>query len=364
MAVLGNIEIARRDLSSGSPLSKYLEQAGTAAHRAADLTRQMLAYSGKGQFLIREIDLSALVGQISGLLSSSIPKSVSLDLNLALALPPVRADVAQMQQIIMNLVINAGESYGPDEGGIVAISTCGRTCDREMLSRSVLDVLVGQTEPLPEGMYVELKVSDTGCGMDEETKKRVFEPFFTTKFTGRGLGMAAVSGIVRAHKGALLLDSEPGVGTTFRVLLPAEQGATVTAPQGDTGGRAAVWRGSGTVLVVDDEEQVLALVQRMVERLGFTVLTAANGSVALEICRERLGEIRCIVVDVSMPGMGGEEVLREVRELDPAFPVILSSGYSRGDVVKRFPSAKAAGFIQKPYQMDALAEALRSVLRQ
>lgn len=353
MAILGNIDLALLDLSPTSPSRSNLQEAAKASQRAADLCRQMLAYSGKGRFMSQVLSLNDIIEDMRHMLEVSVSKKALLRYNFTSDLPSIEADATQMRQIIMNLVINASDAIG-EKSGIISLSTGVMECDRPYLSETWLN------EGLPEGTYVYIEVTDTGCGMDPETLTKIFDPFFTTKFTGRGLGLAAVLGIVRGHKGAIKLFSERGQGTSFKILLPAVKEAPETA--GHTRDAEAAWRGSGTILLADDEETVLSLGKRMLERFGFTVLTAANGREALEIFRGHADEIICVILDLTMPHMDGEEAFRELQAVRDNVRVIMSSGYNEQEITHRFPGKGPAGFIQKPYQMEDLAAVLRKVI--
>ena len=354
MAILGHADLARDELAPMAPARDSIEEIEKASRRAADLCRQMLAYSGKGRFIIERIDMGEMVEEMVHLLRTTISKKALLNLNLEKSLPPLQGDATQIRQVIMNLVINASEAIG-ERSGVITISTGAIDCTREYLTETYLD------ENLAPGLYVALEVSDTGCGMDRETQSRIFEPFFTTKFTGRGLGMAAVLGIVRGHKGALKVYSEPGRGSTFKLLFPVAEDAV------DMGNHTAEkadgeWRGEGTVLLVDDEETIRALGKRMLERMGFEVLTAEDGREAVELYRTHREDIRIVLLDLTMPHMDGEETFRTLRGMDPGVRVVLSSGYTEHDVVARFAGKGLAGFMPKPYTLKGLKERLRAVL--
>jgi two-component system cell cycle sensor histidine kinase/response regulator CckA len=355
LAILGNADLAMLSLSPASPAFPYVEEITKASLRAADLCRQMLAYSGKGRFVVGHYDLSELVREMAQILKVSVSKDATLRYNFAADLPAVEVDATQMRQVIMNLITNASEALG-NQSGIISVSTGVIDCNRAYLVDSYLD------DKLPEGRYVYLEVADTGGGMDEETQRRIFDPFFTTKFTGRGLGLAAVLGIVRGHQGAIKVYSEVGQGSTFKVLLPAKEWAL-----GEREPRLAQivqpFPGGGTILLVDDDPEVRGVGTQMLERLGFKVLTAAHGRDGLKIFQECGSEIDCVILDLTMPEMGGEEVFRELHRLRRDVRVILSSGYNEQDVTQKFAGKGLAGFIQKPYRVANLREVLSRVFR-
>ena len=354
MAILGHADLALLELPAMSPARENLLEIEKASRRAADLCRQMLAYSGRGKFIVETIDLRTMVEEMVHLLKTSISKKNILNLHLEKNLPPIRGDATQIRQVLMNLVLNASEAIG-DRSGVITISTGAMECSRGYLTGTYLD------ENLSEGIYDWIEVSDTGCGMDKETQGRLFEPFFTTKFTGRGLGMAAALGIVRGHKGALKVYSELGKGTTFKILFPAVESDKPGEALAN-GEKDRIWTGKGTILLVDDEETIRALGAKMMTRLGFSVLTAEDGRVAVDLYRERQAEIVLVVLDLTMPHMNGEEAFRELRQLSPNVRVIMSSGYTEHDIVSRFSGKGLAGFIQKPYTFRALEQCLRIAL--
>ena len=319
--------------------------------RASDLVRQMLAYSGRGKIHVQPASLNQVVQDITQLLAVSIPKAVDLRFELAPDLPPVEADMAQLQQVVMNLVTNAAEAIGERLGSIIL-----RTGVKALDEREAAEV--GVSEALKPGQFAYLEVEDTGEGMDPETLARIFDPFFTTKFTGRGLGLAAMQGIVRGHGGGVRILSKPGEGTLFRVYFPALAG--VAEPSGPVPVPIAgdPWRGEGLVLVVDDEEGIRAFARLSLERTGFQVITAVDGLAGLEACRAHRGELRLVLLDLTMPKMGGEEALREMRTLCPTLPVVLWSGYGRRD----HPGDPAIPFLSKPFRASELLEAVRAAL--
>ncbi len=362
MAILGNLDLARIDLSPVSRSRPFIDQALVAARRAADLTNQMLAYSGKGRFDLKPFDLSELVQEMAHLLKASISKTVTLNLQMDSGLPSIIADPSQIQQIIMNLIVNASEAIG-EHPGVVTITTGALVCDEDYLQASRL-----KEKPAP-GVFVFFEVRDTGCGMDEETKDRLFDPFFTTKFTGRGLGMAAVLGIVSGHKGAIMVESEPGEGTALRVLFPAMDGRKALksdkqAASADDSRAEETAPTPGAVLIADDDEMVLNLCKTMVERIGYKVLVASDGDEAVKIFRERETEIVCAILDLSMPKLDGMATFDELRRIRPDIKVILSSGYDEQETTQRFLGRGLAGFIKKPYQLSSLRGELMRVIRE
>jgi PAS domain S-box-containing protein len=351
--ILGNASLALESLSSHHPMRGLLRDVVNASERASHLTRQLLAYAGKGRFIIEPIDLSALVREIAGLVQASIPKHVQLRLELRDDLPLIAADASQIQQIIMNLVINGAEAIGPTNNGTVLVTTAEQHVDEHYL----LSTFEGPAQ-LPEGTYVALDVHDTGCGMDEATIKRIFDPFFTTKFTGRGLGLAAVQGIVRGHKGALKVYSTYGKGTTFKVLFPAtEETIAVKRPP-----VAPVAARDQLVLVIDDEEIIRKTAKAMLERYGYTVVLAENGKEGVELFQVLADKVSAVLLDMTMPVMNGEETFSRLMAIRPDVKVVLSSGFNEVEAVRRFTGKNLAGFIQKPYSAAALGEKIRSVM--
>ncbi len=356
MGILGHADLALLKLPPEAPARPHLKAIETASQRAAELTNQMLAYSGKGRFVVERIRLSRVVEEMAHLLETVVSKKARLRYHFAPDVPPIEADPSQLRQVVMNLITNASDALG-DQDGVISVSTGTIRADRAYLAATYLE------EDLPEGTYAYVEVSDTGCGMDRETLARLFDPFFTTKFAGRGLGLAAVLGIVRAHRGALRIESEPGRGTTFRVLFPCagepsdlrEEAPPETALGGDP-------QFDGTALVVDDDPAVRGVSQLMLEQLGFRVVTAADGREGVEAFRARAGEIRLVILDLTMPILGGDEAAQAIRALCPDVPILLSSGYSEQDATRRFPGAAFSGFLQKPYRSAALLAKVREVL--
>ena len=353
VAILGNADLAIHDVSKDTPTYECLNDIIKASTQAADLCKQMLAYSGKGRFIVQDVNLNEVISDMSAILLVSLSKKASLQLNLAPKLPAVEADVTQVRQLLMNLLTNASEALGGDTGN-VSVSTGSFFCDETYLAETFAE------SGLEEGEYVFVEVSDSGCGMNEETRKKIFEPFFSTKFTGRGLGLAAIQGIVRGHKGAIKVYSELGKGTTFKVLLPSAERLAQPAPEIES--KYKGWRGSGTILLVDDEPSVIQAATRMVKKLGFDIITATNGQEAVELFEEHQDQIVCTLLDLTMPVMDGKEAFRALRQIDKKVMVILSSGYNEQEATQIFSGKGLAGFIQKPYRLKALRREIRRVL--
>ncbi len=358
MGILGYAELALKDLEPESRARNCVDQIDRAAQRAAELANQMLAYSGRGRFVVEPIDLNESVDEMVKLLEVSISKKVRLRFDFA-ELPAFEGDVTQVRQIIMNLITNASEAIGHESGEII-VRTGVKECGRDYLDTVSVASLAGLTGCSPEGNYVFLEVSDNGCGMDQETLERIFEPFFTTKFAGRGLGMAALMGIMRGHKGAIKVSSIPGEGTSIRALFPTSE--ELPSKVQSTGEELESWRGAGTILLVDDEETVRDVSKEMLEELGFDVLTAPDGRQGIDLFVEHSDVVTCVLLDMTMPHMAGDQVFREIRLLRPDAKVIMCSGYDEQEVTKCFVNDAPAGFIQKPYKLAEIESKLRELL--
>ena len=355
MVILGNADMALMDLPDQAPARPSVEEIKKASRRAADLTNQMLAYAGKGRYVVQPIDLNELVREMTHLLQASMSKKIVLRIEPADGLPPVKADAAQMQQTVMNLLTNAAEAIDADPG-VIVLRTGVVHVDQAGLAETYLK------DDIPEGRYVYLEVTDTGCGMDDQVRARLFDPFFSTKFTGRGLGLAAVLGIVKSHRGAIKVDTELGKGTTFRVLLPCMAPSADEAPAPDHADADEAWRGSGTILIVDDEPAVRNIAETMLRRAGFSVLTAADGQEGVDLFGDRADEIAAVLLDVTMSKLSGHEVFARIRQVRPDAVVLLCSGYTEKYATARFDTEGLAGFLQKPFRSDALIAKLREVL--
>jgi len=327
---LGNASLIVTDLPEGSPHAEKLDDILRSSQRAADLTKQLLAYSGKGRHFLQKVELSTMVRRIQGLIEAAVPKKVSLELDLGKQLPRIDADANQVQQLILNLVSNAVEAIGEESGALV----------------------IRTGRDIGDKVYVEVR--DNGCGMDAETRSKIFDPFFTTKFTGRGLGLAAVAGIARGHNGEVRVTSAPGEGSTFRVSFPAAEALSAQAPrpQGYVG---------DTVLVVDDEDMVRRIAQASLEIRGYTVVVARNGLEAIREVRNN-ASIGLVLLDLTMPVMGGEEAIDQILTERPGLKVIVSTGYDHREAIARFSNKQVAGYLQKPYTSRQLADKVKTVL--
>jgi two-component system, cell cycle sensor histidine kinase and response regulator CckA len=351
--ILGNAGLAKGELPPGHAGGAYLDHIEKASLRAADLCKQMLAYSGKGRFQVQRLDLNELIEDTVKLLRLSLSKKAGLRLELTRPLAAVKADSTQLRQVLMNLVINASEALA-DRAGTITLATGPVQADRAYLHATQFG------DELEPGDYVFLEVTDDGCGMDRETLARIFDPFFTTKFTGRGLGLAAVLGIVRGHRGAIRVDSRPGAGTTFRILLPAVPGGSEA--MATPAAAAPQWRGRGRVLIVDDEDAVRQVTAAALRRLGFTPEQAVDGQEGVEKFRQDPAAYVLVILDLTMPRMDGVEAHRQMRALRPDLKAVLMSGFNRHDAVDRFTGQGLSGFVQKPFELETLVAELRRVL--
>ncbi len=342
--IAANVSVVQQRLDGDGEARELLGQAENAVFKAAELTRQMLAYGGKGAFVVAPVDLSRAVEEISQLLHASISKRIEVVCELG-AVPAVMADAAQLHQVVMNLVTNAGEAIG-DGDGRITLRTYGRTLDAETIARDFFGYQLAAQH------YVALEVTDTGCGMSHEVMGRIFDPFFTTKETGRGLGLSALRGIVRSHKGGLRIRSAPGAGTTFEVVFPATDHAAPEPPRPSSHVSAPGRR--VTVLLVDDEVNVRRACRVNLEQLGCAVLEACDGVEGLEVFAQHRAEIDFVLLDLTMPRMGGHEAFLALRKLDPRVRVVVCSGWAESDLAERFAEERPTAFLQKPFRPEEL----------
>jgi signal transduction histidine kinase/CheY-like chemotaxis protein len=355
VGILGNAELARMELDDASPIGEHIDEIEAAANRARVLSQKMLAYSGKGRFITKPVDLSQAVEDLQPLVDGSVSRRISIEYRLGNHLPRVQADANQLSQVVVNLVTNAAESFG-DEHGRVVVETGAQLCDASTFEQAYYT-----DEDLEPGTYVTLEVRDEGSGMDQETVGKIFDPFFTTRFPGRGLGLPVVLGIVRGHQGAIQVRSRPTQGTAVRVFFPViDEPAEASVPAPAQAQES--WRGSGRVLIVDDEEVVRKIGSQMVHLLGFDPITAVDGVDGVEVFRKHAAAVVLVLLDLTMPRMSGEEALHHMRLIRPDVRVLIVSGYDEQETLRRFSGQPFSGFLQKPYRMAALKEKMRGAL--
>lgn len=350
--VLGNVGLALHEVTQDTDLRQRLRQIEASAERAAELTDQLLAYSGEEQAAGRELAVNELIEARRGALQSLLGEA-RLELHLKRDLPPIQGDPDQIYQAITNLLANATDSLDTAESGLVMLRTSVVNAKRSTFEGAVLDA------DTREGRYVLVEVSDTGRGMDETTRDRMFEPFFSTKESGRGMGLAAVLGIVRAHRGAIKVFSRAGRGTTVEMLFPAIE---ELAPRVVDSAAYPSWEAFGIALVVDDEQLVRDVAAKVLQRQGFQVLTAANGREALDVLESRQGEIRLVLLDLTMPEMDGETVVREMRRFESDAKVLLMSGYREQSATQGLDGGQIAGFLHKPFRPNELVRKVQEIL--
>lgn len=349
--IVGYASLALMRLPEESPVRPMLYVIERTARRATDLAQQMLAYSGRGKLDIQVFRLDALVQEMIELLDVAISRKATLDLDLRPA--AIEGDATQIRQIALNLIMNASEAL-EDHVGTIRVRTGVRQTDTENLTSSFC------SKTLPAGAYAYLAVEDNGCGMSADTMAKMFDPFFTTKFTGRGLGLSAILGIVHSHNGAITVTSRPGQGAVFQVYLPCVNVKTndvLIAPHSK-----ALLRGQGTVLIIEDEEGIRDLIRNVIESVGFQALEAVDGYEGLDLFRRWEREIDLVLLDLTMPRLDGVEVLQELRRLRSDIPVIVMSGYAEQDVSRRFADLQVSGFLAKPFRLDDLLTLIYQLL--
>lgn len=353
-AIMGSASLASLELPSGSPVQDHLTRIDDGSVQAANLCKQLLAYSGKGRFVVKNLSLNQIIEESMHLLQISISKKAVLACDMYDNIPAIEADPTQIRQILMNLVINASEAIG-DTSGVISITTGLTRVDQDYLSGTIV------IDEIPDGTYASLEISDTGCGMPSEVVKKVFDPFFTTKFTGRGLGLAAVIGIVRGHNGAIKVYSEPSRGTTFKVLFPIVSGEVELPTQQPH--EIDMQQRKGCVLIVDDEESIRTMIAQMVQKLGFDLEMAPDGREAVEMFRKDPNKYSLVLMDLTMPHMNGELAFAKMRKLNPDIPIVLMSGFNEEQASSRFKGKGLSGFMEKPFNFAKLVETTNRVLK-
>jgi PAS domain S-box-containing protein len=338
----------------GADAKKNILTIEKATERAAALCRQMLAYAGKAPIVHTQVNMGEVLDDMIDLLKTTIPKTTEINFDKASTIPFIKGDSSQLSQIVLNIVINASEAIGDVQGEIrISLSTT------EIKAEQIVIDYLGNT--IPVGSYVRLEISDNGSGMDDEIKRRIFEPFYTTKFTGRGLGMSAILGIIKGHQGALQLESQLGQGTTFKVFLPAQSDKSISNRSSLPTPHTA-WQGSGTILLVEDEEQILLVAKLMLEKLGHTVIEASNGREALDMFQKHIDDIVLVVTDIGMPIMDGYQLFSELKKLNPNLPIIIASGFGNTVVTSHIPRKDIAALINKPYDFDRIRDVMKNVM--
>ena len=353
-AILGNVSLVRRRLAAVAQdrqIDELLAAAERASNRAAELVKQLLNYAGKGRREMQPVDICQVTKDALAIVKASVPRKIRIVRDVPERCPMIQADVGQLQQLVLNLVLNGAEAIGENEGEVSV-----RVRIRDVPESELTAMYAGFS--LPSRPYTEIVVRDTGVGMDEQTLQRIFDPFYTTKFMGRGLGLAAALGIVRSHGGGITVDSAPGKGTTFTVLVPAEAGGEDDSPFTVSESITESARGDGLVLVVDDEVAIRSLIQHTLEDLGYTVLNAENGAQALELFERVSKDIKLVLLDLVMPVLDGAETAVALHSRKPDLPILVMSGIADDDALRRFGNVRIAGFVPKPFAPEQLAQAV------
>jgi signal transduction histidine kinase/CheY-like chemotaxis protein len=351
LTIMGHAELAGIKADDPQRVREKLGEIELAATRAADLTQQLLAYAGKARFRIEQVDLTALATEMTKLLGTRLSTKARLEYEFAHELPAIAGDPTLLRQVIMNLLINASDSLDGTEG-VIRVRTRVERFERSFLSETFVPA------DIAAGEYVVLEIADTGCGMDEKTMKRIFDPFFSTKFTGRGLGLAVTLRTVQRHRGALKVTSEPRAGTTFRLLLPPAADAARTAIVAPPRESSAAASPAGWALVVDDDASVRDVIRRLLETRNWTVTSASDGESALRVL-EGAPTLDLIVLDLTMPGLSGAELVRAVRQRRPSTPLLIVSGYSSDEIDSRAPEIVVEAFLPKPFSSESLFQGIR-----
>ena len=355
VGMLAQTSLGLAKLRSENPAHTHIEKAVEATKRASDLTRQLLTYSGRDQYEYQPVSLNTLIVDNLKLFQVAMPKNVQLQLELADYLPLIEADLGQIHQVMMNLIINAAEAFEGDSGMVLI-----KTDTQEINHLTEIPwQFVGEQPRL--GLYVTLSVQDNGRGIDAQILAKIFDPFFSTKFTGRGLGLAVVQGVLRSHRGGIMVESKEGKGTLLRAFFPASSMMPYDAePPPQTA--VSLKKTSGIVLVIDDEVAVREAASDILQLSGIEVITAADGQTGVRRYQEKQSDIKLVLLDLSMPGLSGEDTFSKLREIRSDLPILLSSGYSETEVNRRFAHMHVVDFLQKPYDANMLVEKIQAYL--
>jgi len=361
MGIMGSLELVMRDLPPSSPQKKNIKNANSAATRAVELSRLMLTYVGQYKGNVQSIDMTKIVEGMTSIFEASFSKQAELKFYPASEPIFFKANSTEIHHLLISLVTNGIEAIEDSKKitgskprkGIIKLTT-GKMFCRQSYFQQPFD------KNLPEGEYVFVEIADNGCGMDRETLTKIFDPFFTTKFTGRGLGLSYVLGIVCTHKGTVKVKSKPGKGTKVKILFPECQPPAESKIEVQK--QTDKWRGTGTVLLADDEELVQEVGKEMLQELGFRVIIAADGIEAIEIFQEQFDKIDCVLLDIIMPHKGGKETFYQLRSIRKDIPVIFCSGFPKEQVSQQFDNTLPAEFIEKPFQLAKLAKTIKKVL--
>lgn len=353
-SILGNSNLALMDLPGSSPVREYVKEIEKEAKRAANLTRQLLAYSGKGKFVTESVNLSQIIIDSEEILRISASKNISFNFNLKKDIPLINADPSQVRQVLFSLVTNSSEAIGEKANGKVKISTGVKYCNASYLENCCIK------EDQAEGDFVFIEISDNGSGIAADMLDRIFDPFFSTKFTGRGLGLAAVLGIVQGHDGVLKVQSLAGKGTTMTVLFPALKQENVRARE--LAVDKAERKDAKNILIVDDEPSIIKLAVKILETEGYNVFKATDGAEAVELFRNNARKIRIVVLDLNMPNMDGEEAAGEILKIKNDTLILISSGFTDHEASEHFTGKNIAGFIQKPYRPKELIDKIEGLI--
>jgi len=354
MGMLGHADLALTRAGADDGVRRHIEEVVSSAQRAAELANQLLAYSGEGKFLLEVVNLSDVVEDLSGLLKVSVAKKALLHVNLDRALPPVECDATQIRQVLMNMIVNASDALENKPGTITVETGTVRRTAKDFAAMSAWGAA------MKDGDYVYVKITDTGIGMSEGTISKIFDPFYTTKFAGHGLGLAAALGIVRSHHGTIAIESTPGKGSVFTVYLPATDKPVTMSARAEQ--LADSWRGSGTVLLADDEDTVREVASMMLEAIGFDVMCVENGREAVAAVKEHAHRLRAVLLDLTMPEIGGVEACHAIRMFNREIPIVLSSGYNKEEDVAAASGVSKPLFLKKPYRLDAMRSAFKRAL--